>query len=154
MTQSVTPHRCHVKNDVIATGDWDPLDHAIQVNDPPASYSDVTAEDHILQAKCLAIQKSVRVAVDTGASGPTPGDTLQYTLTFQLSDYHTIGKIVITDWLADGQQFVTSPAAPMLTIQDQFGSYTNVPITPVVIGDPYSTCPTWRFSPGYHELGL
>ena len=102
--------------------------------------SDITAEDHILQAKCLAVQKSVRIAVDTGAPGPTPGDTLQYTLTFQLSDYHTIGQIMIYDRLVDGQEFVTSPA-PMLTIQDQFGSYTNVPITPGVGDDPNATCP-------------
>ena len=35
----------------------------------------------------------------------------------------------------------------MLTIQDQFGSYPNVPITPVVVGDPHSTCPTSVGSP-------
>ena len=135
-----------VKNDVKAIGDWDPLDpRDPDPNNPPGTtipiISDVTAEDHILQAKCLAIQKSVRVAVDTGESGPTPGDTLQYTLTFQLSDYHTIGQIMIYDRLVDGQEFVTSPAAPMLTIQDQFGSYTNVPITPGIGDDPNATCP-------------
>ena len=58
-----------------------------------------------------------------------------------------IGQIVISDRLADGQQFVTSPSAPSLKIQDQFGSYTNVPITPVEVGDPYSTCPTSVGSP-------
>ena len=135
-----------VKNDVKVVGAWDPLDpRDPDPNNPPGTtipiISDVTAEDHILQAKCLAVQKSVRVAVDTGAPGPTPGDTLQYTLTFQLSDYHTIGQIMIYDRLVDGQEFVTSPAAPMLTIKDQFGSYTNVPITPGIGNDPNATCP-------------
>jgi uncharacterized repeat protein (TIGR01451 family)/fimbrial isopeptide formation D2 family protein len=132
-----------VPNDVKATGDWDPLDPRDPTSmSPPGTTvpvtSDITQEDHILYAKCMAIQKSVKVFTDTGAPGPTPGDTLEYTLNFQISDYHTIGKIVIVDRISDGQLFVTTPSAPMLTIQDQFGNYPNVPISPSVTGDPHS----------------
>jgi uncharacterized repeat protein (TIGR01451 family) len=128
-----------VKNDIKARGDWTPLDPRDQPTQTVTS--DITTDDHILQAKCMAIQKSVKVFTDTGAPGPTPGDTLEYTLNFQISDYHTIGKIVIVDRISDGQLFVTTPSPPMLTIGDQFGSYTINPLPSTyysATGDPHS----------------
>jgi uncharacterized repeat protein (TIGR01451 family) len=125
-----------VKNDIKARGDWTPLDPRDQPTQTVTS--DITTDDHILQAKCMAIQKSVKVFTDTGAPGPTPGDTLEYTLNFQISDYHTIGKIVIVDRISDGQLFLP---APMLTIGDQFGSYTINPLPSTyysATGDPHS----------------
>ena len=72
-----------------------------------------------------AIQKSVKVDQEFlgGGAGPTPGDLLQYTLNFQVSDYKTIGQIKITDLLSNGQVFQTTPA-PSLKVGDQFGTYT------------------------------
>ena len=68
----------------------------------------------------MAIQKSVTIVNDTGASGATPGDILEYRLNFQISDYRTIGKIEIEDHLSDGHLYLQG--SEMLTVSDQFGS--------------------------------
>jgi uncharacterized repeat protein (TIGR01451 family) len=135
-----------VPNDVKATGLWDPLDpRDPNPTDPPGTTvpvtSDITTDDHILNGKCLAIQKKVEYPAGLH---PIPDDVLKYTLRFQISDYHTIGQIKITDQLSDGQLFVNTPSAPMLTIQDQFGNYTNVGFSSTtlgVTGDPHFRCP-------------
>ena len=127
-------------NDVKAEGDWTPIDPCD--TSPVHVVSDVTTSDHILADKCLAIQKKVAVFQDTGAPGPTPGDVLQYTLTFQISDFKTFGKLEIRDRLSDGQQFLPAPA-PTLTVIDQFGTVSG-PFIPFldlfVTGDPNATC--------------
>ena len=88
-----------VKNDIKATGDWDPLDPRDPNPGDPAGTtipvnSNLTNVDHVLQAKCIAIQKKVaQRPPDTGGPGLTPGDTLRYELNFQISDYRTMGKI-------------------------------------------------------------
>ncbi len=108
-----------VANGLTVTGKWTPKDPrdlpggTVTVSNPNA---------HELSAKCMAIQKSVIVHQEFpgGGAGPSPGDILQYTLNFQISDYKTIGQqIRITDQLSDGQLFLNSPA-PELTIGDQF----------------------------------
>ena len=59
---------------------------------------------------------------DLNYPGPTPGDLLRYEITFQISDYKTIGNLVLTDWLSDGQKLEQSTAPlPQLTVRDQFG---------------------------------
>jgi uncharacterized repeat protein (TIGR01451 family) len=127
-------------NDVKAEGDWTPIDSCD--TSPAHVVSDVTTSDHILADKCIAIQKKVAVFQDTGAPGPTPGDVLQYTLNFQISDFKTFGKLEIRDQLSDGQQFLPNPA-PTLTVTDQFGTVSG-PFIPFldlfVTGDPNSTC--------------
>lgn len=106
-------------NDVSATGVSFPLD--------PRDQSGLVTSDSVedwVDAKCMAIQKSVVLYDDPLSDGLTPGDTLKYTLAFQISDYRTIGQIEIHDKLSDGQMLSTDPSlVPMLTIQDQFGSY-------------------------------
>ena len=60
---------------------------------------------HDLQDRSLAIQKSVAIVNDTGRPGLTPGDTLEYTLRFQISDYFAFQNLWIpSDILSDGQQ--------------------------------------------------
>lgn len=128
---------------VTATGDWLPTDPR-----ESSIVTDKVTATHTLTDKCLAIQKTVSVAVDTGAPGPTPGDTLQYTLDFQLSDFRTIRDLVIDDYLSDGQTLVTT-TQPTLTIRDRFGgpfagsfvpgvTYTQavVPSAPCQAADP------------------
>jgi len=127
-------------NDVKAEGDWTPID--LCDTSPAHVVSDITASDHILNDKCIAIQKKVSVFQDTGAPGPTPGDVLQYTLTFQISDFKTFGKLEVRDLLSDGQQFLSTPA-PTLTVTDQFGTVSGpfIPLLDVsVTGDPNSIC--------------
>ncbi|HYY56317.1 MAG TPA: isopeptide-forming domain-containing fimbrial protein, partial [Pyrinomonadaceae bacterium] len=119
-----------VKNDIAATGDWDPIDPRDPNPGDPAGTtipvpSNLTNVDHVLQAKCVAIQKKVAQRLpDTGGPGLTPGDTLRYELNFQISDYRSMGKITITDLLSDGQLLTGAPT--MTVLGDQFGSYTNM----------------------------
>jgi uncharacterized repeat protein (TIGR01451 family) len=123
-TATVLPTNCKPAtstNDVKAEGDWTPADP----RDQPMFQitSDLTLQDHVLADKCIAIQKSVAMAIDTGAPGLTPGDTLQYTLKFQGSDYKTFGSLVVSDMLSNGQ-ILASPVT--LTVSDQFGTKSGV----------------------------
>ena len=52
---------------------------------------------------------------DTGVTGPTPGDTLEYTLSFQVSDFFAFQGVVITDTISDGQHLDAS-FAPILSV--------------------------------------
>jgi uncharacterized repeat protein (TIGR01451 family) len=109
---------------------WTPLDQACDGGTTPVT-SNLAVHD--LQGKCLAIQKSVAVAVDTGTVGPTPGDILEYTLRFQVSDFRNVGDIKIHDVISDGQTLLTPtsnpPFTPALTVTDQCGTIppTSIP---------------------------
>ena len=56
--------------------------------------------DHILEEQSLAIQKTVANITD---SANTPGDILEYTLDFQVSDYFAFEDIIVTDTFSDGR---------------------------------------------------
>ncbi len=71
---------------------------------------------HTLQDKSIAIQKSVANITDSQYS---PGDVLQYTLQFQVSDYFTFGGLVITDVISDGQHFDGAACTPSFTVTDR-----------------------------------
>ncbi len=105
-------------NAIRAEGDWVPLDPC---DNTPVHVTNNVTVAHTLSDKCLAIQKSVTMANDTGASGPTPGDILRYQLNFQISDFKTIGNIEIRDILSDGQRLLLAPAflRPTLTVADK-----------------------------------
>lgn len=97
-------------NNVSAAGDWNPIDDRDTATpaDPNATVAvsaDPAGFEHTLDNKAIAIQKSVAIVTETGTTGATPGDTLEYTLTFQISDYFTFGDLVITDIFQDGQEF-------------------------------------------------
>jgi uncharacterized repeat protein (TIGR01451 family) len=110
-----------IGNNIKATGDWVPLDPRDGTT-PVQVISDKPGPEHELQGKCLAIQKGVEVYPPSLGLHPVPGDTLKYTLSFQVSDYHTIGNLKITDILGDGQDFLTGPPfVPTYTVADQFG---------------------------------
>jgi uncharacterized repeat protein (TIGR01451 family) len=123
---TVLPPNCKPaasKDELRVTAFWTPLDACdggLQpVGDGPVYDT--------LSDKCIAIQKSVALSNDTGAQGFTPGDTLKYTLDFQISDYKTIGAIDITDMLSDGQQLVA--LTPTLTVKDRFGTTSGAFVT-------------------------
>lgn len=93
-------------NNARAVGDWAPIDSRdAGGTDNAVADPNPSGPEHILDNKSIAIQKSVSVVTDTGATGPTPGDTLEYTLTFQISDYYTFGDLLINDIFQDGQLF-------------------------------------------------
>ena len=93
------------------TGDsnniWDPVDTR---DNNEEVYILPTATDpnfpvHDLEDQSIAIQKSVSNFSD---SENTPGDVLEYTIDFQVSDYFAFQNIDIFDTFSDGQRFDTS----------------------------------------------
>jgi uncharacterized repeat protein (TIGR01451 family)/fimbrial isopeptide formation D2 family protein len=98
--------------------------HPKDVRDPdqaflidPNTTGGSTPDDVQVIAKSIAVQKSVSIAVDNGASGASPGDVLQYTISGQVSDYFTFAGITVADLLSDGQTFIAS-TTPTLTITE------------------------------------
>ncbi len=69
---------------------------------------DDAATDYLLTQKSIAIQKGVAIVNDTGAVGATPGDTLEYTMNLQVSDFFEFSSVVLDDNFSDGQAFNSS----------------------------------------------
>ncbi|MCA9263247.1 MAG: DUF4347 domain-containing protein, partial [Planctomycetales bacterium] len=95
-------------NDARIEGDWT----AIDTRDQPAVtvVRDVTNEDHRLEQQSIAVQKSVGIAAggDTGSPGVTPGDILEYSVDFQVSDFFAFENVTMTDVISDGQDWYTT----------------------------------------------
>ncbi|MEM7312851.1 MAG: hypothetical protein AAF497_06840, partial [Planctomycetota bacterium] len=89
-------------NDVSAAGDWTPLDPR---DDPVRIVSDDVVQDDVITLRSIAVQKSFVISDDQNVAGPTPGDTLTYSLDVDISDFFTIGDIVLEDTLSDGLIF-------------------------------------------------
>jgi uncharacterized repeat protein (TIGR01451 family) len=109
--------------------------------------------DPPLNAKCMAIQKSVAVINDTGAPGPTPGDTLQYSLNFQISDFKTAGNLKIQDFLSDGQTLV--PGSLKLLVSDQCGTTPATGIAGAIPSNAFTqttACSSVGLAPGAPPL--
>ncbi|VTU01253.1 collagen-binding partial : Putative uncharacterized protein OS=uncultured prokaryote GN=HGMM_F48B01C05 PE=4 SV=1: Cna_B: Cna_B: Cna_B [Gemmataceae bacterium] len=99
-----------VTNSGSGQGTWDPIDP----RDPVAA---VTAGDtDAITVKSIAVQKTLNIVADTGAPGLSPGDTVEYAVTFQISDYFAFDSLVLTDVLSDGQVYVGGSAT--LTVRD------------------------------------
>ena len=112
-------------NNARAVGDWTPIDgRDTGGTDNAVADPDPIGPEHILDGKAIAIQKSVSVVNDTGTAGVTPGDTLEYVLTFQISDYYTFGDLIIDDVFQDGQLFDFSYGATF-DITDMNGNVTG-----------------------------
>ncbi len=85
------------------SGSWDPLDSRDTITAVTASAVCPT-DCPSLNDRSIAIQKSVAIVTDVGVTGTSPGDTLQYTLVFQISDFFSFQGVVLTDVLSDGQR--------------------------------------------------
>ena len=64
-----------------------------------------------LAAKLMTLRKSAALVVDPGSNGVTPGDTLEYTLIYNLSDFYAVSLVApnalnIAESLGDGQTFL------------------------------------------------
>lgn len=99
--------------DVIADNDGDNNDNTGFINNAsvnanylgnPVSDSDTAP----LSGKLLAVQKGVSLQNDVEGNGITPGDTLSYTLSFQISDFTDFSAITLTDVLGNGLEVDTS----------------------------------------------
>jgi hypothetical protein len=102
-------------NNASSSGTWTPLD----ARDTGGTFSrDPAGCEHTLTDKSIAIQKSVSVV---GGGNVFPGQTLEYTLNFQISDFFAFQDIVVTDIFSDGQHL--DPSFPP-TLQINGNSYT------------------------------
>lgn len=104
-----------IENDIYASGDWVPSDS--RDTNPTSFVSDATAVDDTFSACALVMQKSVSLQDDQGPTGVTPGDTLEYTMNFQISDYFAFEGLYIEDTFSDGQRFDAS-FTPTLSVTE------------------------------------
>ena len=74
-----------------------------------------TTDNHTLTVKSIAVQETSRISVNIGSPGFNAGDTLAYTITGQVSDFFSLGSMVVTDVLGDGQTFVDGSATFTVT---------------------------------------
>jgi hypothetical protein len=82
-----------------AAASWDPDDS----RDPITPLTiDAAGPEHTLNDRSIAIQKSVTNRTD---ATNTPGDVLEYTLAFQVSDFFAFDGVTLTDVFSDGQRF-------------------------------------------------
>jgi len=94
-----------------ATGTWTPLNPAQSTT----AVSSNTATDTIT-AKSLAVQKGVADLTHPGLI--QPGDVLEYTINFQVSDFFAFQNALASDVISDGQHF-DSTFTPTLQFTDQ-----------------------------------
>ncbi|HEY7327755.1 MAG TPA: isopeptide-forming domain-containing fimbrial protein [Gemmataceae bacterium] len=92
-----------VINNVSATGTFTPLPGSGNTGGTVTGSATAT-----ITAKQVATQKSVQDITNPGSSGPSRGDTLQYTINFQVSDFFALQNLIATDLLSDGQSFDTT----------------------------------------------
>ncbi|MCQ3830866.1 DUF11 domain-containing protein [Microbulbifer elongatus] len=78
-----------VLNTATATGTYDDLDIS-------------GTDDAQIVATAASLQKAVTLVNDVGGPGYTPGDTIEYTLTMQVSDYMSLDNLSISDLVGDG----------------------------------------------------
>lgn len=109
------------ENQAQGVGDWQPLDPRDTGGTDNATTPGGAAPEHTLILVALGFQKQVDVVVDTGAAGPTPGDTLEYTLGFEISDFFTFGDLLLTDVFSDGQRFDIT-FTPTFSVTDRAGT--------------------------------
>ncbi|QDV81992.1 hypothetical protein TBK1r_09170 [Stieleria magnilauensis] len=95
-------------NDAVVTGVY---------QSAPMTDNDNSTDTAISQ-QSLSIQQSVSIVHDTGARGATPGDTLEYVMHFQVSDYFEFADLVVQDTLSDGQLWDDS-FQPHFVIREQ-----------------------------------
>ncbi len=113
-----------------ALGDWTPVD-ARDTGGTDNVVSDIT---HDLHLRSLATQTSVAVVTDTAPPGASPGDVLEWTVPFQVSDHFTYGDLGLTTVLTDGQTL--APTAPTLVATDDDADVSGaVPAANLVIDE-------------------
>lgn len=87
-------------------GEWQTLTNFAEANADfnNTALPQIDANSSVI-AKSLLIHKFSSIEVDNAPSGFGPGDIIKYSLHIQTSDYYTHNKIVIDDFLGDGQHF-------------------------------------------------
>jgi large repetitive protein len=81
---------------------------------------------HTLTDKSVAIQKSVSLSSDIGPAGASPGDTVQWTMVVEVSDFFALNNLNVDDLLGDGTR-VDDTFTPTLAVSGNgFNSATAV----------------------------
>lgn len=83
--------------------------------------NDTDTSDHEFYACAIASQKDKDIVNDLGPTGASPGDTIEYTLNFQISDYFAVQDIILKDVFSDGQLWDAS-FTPTMTITEHGNS--------------------------------
>ena len=76
---------------------------------------DLDGSDHQIELNSITARKSVEITNDTFTPGLSPGDTLTYSIHFEISDYFGFEDIHVVDILGDGQRLSTT-YNPQLTV--------------------------------------
>lgn len=103
-------------NNASFAGNWTPID----TRDPAGvdnAVANAVGPEHTLTPKSIATQKSVTLINDVGGGGYSGGDTVEYTIEFQVSDYFAFDNIILNDVMSDGLRFDTS-FTPTLSITE------------------------------------
>ncbi len=112
-----------IANSADSNGLWTPIDprdgtsvstSAASTDAGSGSTCPNGARETQIDAEALAIQKSAAITTDTGGAGPTPGDTVTFTIQGQVSDYYALGNLVVDDVMSDGLR--RTGAEPKLAI--------------------------------------
>ncbi|NWF80084.1 MAG: isopeptide-forming domain-containing fimbrial protein, partial [Chloroflexi bacterium] len=124
-----------VANSATATAAWTPIDS----RDPQTPISASTGvPGHTLAARSIATQKGVAVVNDVGATGPTPGDTLEYVIELQVSDFFAFNGVTLNDVFSDGQRFAPG-FTPTLQVN---GNGFNAAVAPFAAAN-YTVTPNY-----------
>ena len=94
-----------------ASGSWTPID----TRDGGPTTVTAGPATHTLTDKSIAVQKSVSLVTDTTPPGVSPGDTLQWTISVQVSDYFALNNVIVDDLLGDGTR-VDGSFTPTLAV--------------------------------------
>ena len=103
-------------NNANGNGNWTPIDS----RDTTAPVTS-TALPVVTTDKSIATQKSVTNVTDIQNS---PGDTLEYTINFQVSDYFSFRDLISKDIFSDGQRF-NSTFTLTVTVTDRNGTVSK-----------------------------
>ncbi|MFG0379919.1 VCBS domain-containing protein [Pseudomonas sp. zbq_18] len=123
-----------------ASGQWQPLDSRDVDNPGDTITFSGTGNTVSVTAKSITLLKEVSIQTDIGAAGLTPGDTLNYTLSLNISDYFAFGEnffeqgsFVIVDVLGDAQTLVPGSGTVAITVD---GTTINVALVTTSVIDP------------------
>ncbi len=125
----------HIVNDGVVHYSWESTDNhneditdGVIVAEVNASghFSSNSSVDDISHVQSIAIQKVHSLDNDIGAAGYTPGDRVQFTLDFEISDYFGYGDITIDDLLSDGMHLLNGGSFdPVITITERGTDITS-----------------------------
>ena len=124
-------------NNVSLLGDWTPTDARDAGGTDNVSVDEAGPEE-TFTPKSIAIQKSVALQNDVGGAGYSGGDTVEYTLVFQISDFFGFDDIVIDDLMSDGQRFDTTFSPTLSVIEHGVTASGNVSPANVTVTDNFS----------------